>query len=314
MSSVANSLNKEIEVQDWITLNTEGHVGQSSQANTNHFAYGYIRHVSSGKYVHPFGRHCPVKGTLLELGEHPDKRYLFRFVPVTGHLGYIEHYCGMVIHPYSGNVHPVDYERLVVHPARLRQAYFYIDNYQGVIVHSGHKIFHPKEGGRHPKIGTLVVLHRDRHSSAEFQFVPARRGMSVMPPPKLTGNWKIIYAANASETQQIYSINYEIGKVLTKQATEEVYWKVLAKTAVSWFENSNLRTSACIVKPETWDEAITKKHHLKVSPGSTSVVWQWVFCAEQLDEEYCFRSPILANTDDATIKPDPLPEMYPGTC
>jgi len=292
-------------VQDWITLNWKVQTPHSPSSGYVS-GYGYLKHVSSGRYILPDNGECPKNGNFIRIGDHSvNNANKFRFVQASGHIGFIEQYCGKVVHPDGGSTNPGDATNLEMHDDRHSGAHFFFDEEQDHIVHIGTKIFHPKGGSHNPGKGTEMVLHKDLHDSARFQFVSAEGAESVYPPPSLSGRWEVVFAVLDPISEHTYSVKYTVGKSITKQANAQVTWKTSETTTMEWYQkNEELSYYASIAQSATWSVEVERTYSVTVYPGKTSVTWQYIFCAERLDEGYCFRSTILGDTDNLNKPPN----------
>ena len=118
--------------------------------------YGYIRHVSSGKYVHPMGGSLqPADDTLLVFHRGKHAACLFKFDMDYDYI--IQQSSNKIWHPKGGKRHPPNNNLVVLHRARHDRATFFFANDCGAkifdiimfspvghIVHlSSRKLIHP---------------------------------------------------------------------------------------------------------------------------------------------------------------------------
>ena len=275
---------------------------------------GYLHHWSSRKLVHPKGgSHHPGNGTDLVLNSAKDDqssyRLQFRFVAVdrAGHFGYIEHVSsGKIVHPKGkGSLDPGNETNLILHSNRHAGALFGFDEENLVILHKGGKTWHPKGGKPDPGNDTPLVLHSNRHDAAKF-FFGSLEGKKISPYPKpiLFGDWKLLQAFVTPLADHTYSVTYTVGKSVTESQTTQHAWNVSVKVAKGFFSASG-EYSGFVQKSSstTWNEEREQKYTINVKKGQSVWVWQYVFGISQYDDEMCFQSTVIGDTDSQDKKP-----------
>ena len=144
------------------------------------FGYGYIKHVLSGKYVHPLGGSLqPGDNTPLVfyIGKHA--ACLFRF---DTNLNYIMHRSSLKVwHPLGGLSNPNDNTEVVLHQDKHDRAKFYFGSNQGTKIYyivppigyvthySSGKIIHPLNGSPQPADNTNLVVYTGGYGELRLQ-------------------------------------------------------------------------------------------------------------------------------------------------
>ena len=144
--------------------------------------YGYIRHSSSGKYVHPYnGVFNPDPNTRLVY--YTNKHTACLFLPDVDNEIIIQKISDYIWHPYGGQSNPADNTNVVLHRDRHDRAKFFFADAQGnkiipfprgYIVHSlSGKRIHSQQGNLDPADNTKLVLRDGGGGEArnQFQFV-----------------------------------------------------------------------------------------------------------------------------------------------
>ena len=88
---------------------------------------GYIKHVTSGKYIHPLGgSQNPSENTPLVLYRGYHDACLFKFDLKNDYI--IHKTSGKIWHPYGGSANPGNNVGVVLHSNRHARATFYLAN------------------------------------------------------------------------------------------------------------------------------------------------------------------------------------------
>lgn len=138
---------------------------------------GYIKHVESGKFIHPKCGNCyPPNGNRLVIWSSDSMEFKLkvRFIPIEGEgqYGYIEHCASRkLVHPVTGLATIKNGTELVYHSDRHVGCLFKFDEENKTIQHRGGKFWHPKSGFDYPDQGTCVVLWDGVHKNTHFIFV-----------------------------------------------------------------------------------------------------------------------------------------------
>jgi hypothetical protein len=266
----------------------------------------FVKHINSGRYIRPDGGLCAWNHSPVRIGNtHYDRDYEFRFMQEIGSFGYIEHpHCNRVVHTHFAWLHPPDNSDIYVHTDLQGAAvtWCYDDNYE-YIIHRGGQLLQPMYQSVNPSEGHPMSVHTQGGPAAKMMFVPLN-GDSFYPEPTLTGKWVKLFEIENADSEVIYTVNHIVGKTMSIKATDAVCYTASKDRSIKWFgESSELGGFANLTQTVTWEEETANSHTLTVLKGETTVLWQWVFFATRLQEQYQFRSTILAVTHDVNMTP-----------
>ena len=144
--------------------------------------YGYIRHVPSGKYIHPLGGSLkPADNTLLVFHRGKHAACLFKLDMDNDYI--IQKSSNKIWHPKGGMRNPPNNNLVVLHRDRHDRATFFFSNDFGAkifnlvfsspvghIVHlSSRKLIHPLGGSAQPADNTRLVVYSGGFGQTRLQ-------------------------------------------------------------------------------------------------------------------------------------------------
>ncbi|XP_072014541.1 uncharacterized protein [Amphiura filiformis] len=227
--------------------------------------WGYIKHVSSGKIIHPYGGSLqPKNGTNLVL--HSDRHYgaLFALDAVNDR---IMHQGGRFAHPKDGSPNPPNDMQVVlhsdVHPAMRFQFVSTTDPNKEVLIY-----------GIPTMAGSWEIINSVQNPMAEH-----------------TVELQVKYGKSKTVSgKSIFQYKWE--------ASVGVMFEIFKASASQSFQHMSEQASSA-----TWSEETTKTRTIKVKPGQTVVTWQYVFDVSQNESSRFFRSNLLADTESDQVPP-----------
>ena len=297
----------------------------------------YLQHVLSGKYIHPVSgaQQLVTDGDKLHLWDGKPSYCRFQFIPEKkyGQHGYIKHVeSGKYIRPYKipprigehigiGISHSIIIKPPSYDPITPENGsglclvggtnvaiLFSFDLENNVIRHRQGLYVHPQSGDNWPDNGTVVHMYNGIIDGAKFNCVDDQ-GNQVTPynTPTLGGYWKRIFSVIDPKAEHTTEYEYKEGKSQSLSTTKGSTWEVSAQVAIGWFTASASYSSRSeTTSANTWTTETTRRQSVKVLPGKTVVVWQYVFTAELDGDQLSFQSSLFQDTDDYNKKPEDL--------
>jgi len=231
--------------------------------------YGYIEHVSSGKFVHPRGNVFssslnPANNTrlILDSNRH-DASALFRFDEENMT---IIHRSGKVWHPKGEDPSPGNTTSLILHEDQNDAGRFYFGELDG-------------------------------------------KPRSPYPHPTLSGHWELLKAFITPFANHSYSIKCKVGRSKSTSSTTHHAWCVSADIAKGYFAASARYSGFVEqTNSETWSEEKEETYTINVIKGQSVWVWRYVLSISQFSDTMFFFSPIMQDTDSPEKPEDLCPD------
>lgn len=242
-----------------------------------------IKHVSSGKFVHPRGGKADFKNdTDVVLHEDRHDNMVFRFEYHKNEWGYIVHKkSNKCIHPHKGDRDPNNEKKMVLHEDRHAGALFGIDNYKKHIIHMGdgfqqkkRKYMHPQGGKPNPGSDTKLVFHEDVHYAMEFIIVkpsdPTEQ-VDIYKDVDIDGKWVIVNLIKNPKSTHTTKVSFTVGETSTTKTTHSVTlgWEKSIEATIEMFKASKSRSvsyMAEVSNQQTFSQEVTKSHEIKGKP------------------------------------------------
>ncbi len=293
-------------------------LGLTSQATAQEekkSALFFIKHLSSGKFIHPRGGSGPGLDAHVDIwGPGADKAYCtFRFEWADGPWGYIVHeQTGLNLIPYGGKTNPGKGTGLVFHRSKVPGAYFRLDQDQKGIVHLNGMNWHPEGGRDHPSNNTVIVVYPGTAGYTQFAAVDPDTGKPIkLPVPADTSSdWKLVFAEDNPLAERTVKYKVTVGRVKSTSSTVEKAFEQKITLEAQLFgvdstSETTIKAAFATTNSETWSESKEIERTYVIKKGEPVAVWQYTFRAKLWDGtilEYGSGS-IFSDTKSSTIKP-----------
>jgi hypothetical protein len=135
----------------------------------------------------------------------------------------------------------------------------------------------------------MCVLHSDHNDAGRFSFRSTYgKELSPYPRPTIKHGWKIIGAFLSPLGSHTHTMKYKVGRSKTRSIGTT--WNIRAERVFEYYSYAKVAGSS------TWSEEREETSQIHVEKGDSVVVWQYVLSASQCDEEWSFRSNLIADT------------------
>ena len=289
----------------------------------------YIKHFSSGKYVHPEGGRGKTDVTaVVHSGKAAHTQFIFR--RVEGEWGHIIHMkSGLILIPYGGKPNSDDNTRIVFHRDPTPGSYFSIDQDKQGIKHYSGRYWHPHGGDTRPNNNTGVVVHRNHGMATRFYAVDIKTDQalpSFMPSKrpvragKTTGYWAKACAGGHSCTRKLSnSLQIMNSKEKTLSREERNSIEVSISAGVE-FPGGSASTEVTSTQEVATSEAKTIARSQDVGVGEECeqpvdfekfqifALWQWVLSTSMGQREIQMKTCHITCTPDGN-----RPTYVPGS-
>lgn len=273
----------------------------------------YLKHWSSGKFIHPRGGTASNDVSLVtHVGFGPQVQYYFDYQE--GPWGYLvwaqdPKYC---VHPDGGEVDAENDTKLVFHEGRHPGAYFALNQNERTIVHISGKYWHPDGGMSNPSNDNDIVLFDGTNNNTKFYAVDGKPGKAVslaLPVKPATTTWKLLFADDNPRMDYQKTFMKKIGMTETHKSQTSLEVTAALEMAGEIFgigskASLEVKNAFSTEDSKTWSatEALTDKFQIKA--GQPVARWQRVYIAQFEDgKEYQFDSIVTYDTESSKILP-----------
>lgn len=230
--------------------------------------WGYIKHVSSGKIIHPKGGSL-TPGNYTKLLLHSDRHYgaLFALDAANDH---VIHKGGRFAHPDGGEPNP--------------------DNGTTVLLHSD-----VHDAMRFQFVSTSnpnkeVLVYGNPTLMGKWKII----NMVCNPLAEHIDTLEVKVGKSTTESKKSsFEYKWEVSDGLDIEVL-----KLSASSSLRFMIEKSSST--------TWSTETKRTREIRISPGNTVVTWQFVFEVQQNLSKAMFRSNLLADTNSEKIRPDDL--------
>jgi hypothetical protein len=291
----------------------------------------YIKHWSSGMYIHPEGgsAHRDTRAVIhAGKGAHTE----FYFKAVENEWGLIIHkQSGLILIPYGGKVDAGNDSEVVFHADSGPGAHFSIDPDQKLIRHRSGRYWHPKGGRSRPTNNTAIVLYDNFRDATKFFAVDPTTDEAMgdlFPKPEITaskpvGSWKKVCQQfcdvllrqelrNAKTNETVESRETKNAISVALEAGVEFPGAGSAKTTVTTSQERTVGSSMSTELSEESSEGKEVKVALDLETMAANdlfAVWQWVATTKLSSGEQ-----LIIKTVQFTCTPGSDPPKYlPGS-
>ncbi|PHR74644.1 MAG: hypothetical protein COA67_00820 [Lutibacter sp.] len=243
----------------------------------------YIKHETSGKYLHPSGGYAG-KGVDLVLfdGVKEEASFYIEYAD-EGNWGYLVSSSkpSLSIHPRGSSINSGDGSLLSFWTGKLLGSQFRINPETKTIEHKSGRYWHPSGGSDMPGNGTKLVIFKTYNPNTKFIAVN-RNGKEVdlQLPTKVSTRWKKV-SSKENNTQLSINITgeYSVGTFNRTTTTNEKESTISAGMEGSMFgiglsASAEFRNLFSETKESAKDETKKTTEKYELGPGQSLVLWQ----------------------------------------